>query len=116
MLTDRIYYVDKVINAKIYEDFEVVENSGFYQLLQYKLDKTFWRLDNYDKYQERFLVKLESQNNWTNYNSKELQIELLLKTKGLSDKKCIWNYCDKLALKGLVYCERHAYEEMGIRK
>jgi len=29
MLTDRIYYVDKVINAIIYEDFEVVENSGF---------------------------------------------------------------------------------------
>jgi len=116
MLTDRIYYVDNSILEIVQMDFDVIDDRGYYQLLQNKSDKTYWRLDNYDKYQERFLVKLESQTDWTIFNSKELQIELLSKTRGISDKKCMWINCNKSALQGLVYCERHAYEEMGIRK
>ena len=116
MLTERIYYVDEKILDIISKDFDLIETASFYELLQCRKDKTFWRLDAWDKYQERFIVRLDTIENWVNYDSKELQIGLLLQTRSASDNKCIWNKCEKPSLKGLVYCERHAYEDMGIRK
>lgn len=115
-MTERIYYVDKVILDSIKMDFELIDDKSWYQLYQHKIDKTFWRLDKYDKYQEQIFVGLDTSDNWIDFDDNDLRIDLLLKTRGVTQKKCIWNGCDKFTLKGLVYCERHAYKEMGIRK
>ncbi|MCE6988616.1 hypothetical protein [Dyadobacter sp. CY323] len=115
-LTEYIYYADVTIQAVISADFTFIDGAGWYELYQYNYDQSFWRLDRFDKLQELFFVKLPSKNDWANYNSQELQIELLVKTRGFTTMPCIWQGCAKLTLQGLAYCERHAYSEMGIRK
>lgn len=114
--SDKIYYLNQEILDQIVLDFDLIDQRPWYELYQYKIDKTYWRLDKPDKYQVQFFVQLESLSNWVNYDSSELQIDLLLKTRGNSTKKCIWAVCSKISLQGLVYCEVHAYKEMGIRK
>jgi len=115
-LIENIYYANKDILDTIKTDFELVDDKDWYQLYQHKTNKTYWRLDKWDKYQEQFFVRLDKTDNWIDFNDKELRIEHLLRTRGISDDKCILKNCDKPTLKGLVYCAEHAYEEMGIRK
>lgn len=115
-LSDKIYYVNQEILDQITIDFYLIDQSPWYELYQHKVDKRYWRLDKPDKYQVQFFVQLEKLNDWVNYDSHELQIDLLLKTRGNSTTKCIWTECDKISLQGLVFCEVHAYKEMGIKK
>lgn len=114
--SDYIYYLDKEVSDKIAIDFALIDQCGFYELYQYKIDKTFWRLDKADKYQVQFLVRMESLDDWVNFDSRNLEMSLLLKTRGNSIKKCIWAGCGRISLQRLVYCELHAYLEMGVRK
>jgi len=116
MLKDNIYYVDDVILQRIESDFDHIEKKGWYRLYQNKLDKSFWRLDEWDKYQVQIFVKLESVKNWEELDDKGLRMELLKEFRGLSNEKCKWKDCSRKALNNLVFCEIHAYKEMGIRK
>ncbi|MGQ7947149.1 hypothetical protein [Flavobacterium sp. WC2509] len=116
MLKENIYYVDDTILKRIDSDFELIEKKDWYRLYQNKTDKSFWRLDEWDKYQVQTFVKLKSVENWTEFNDEDLKIELLKKSRGLSIEKCNWKDCSKKALNNLVFCELHAYTEMGIRK
>lgn len=115
-LRESIYYVDNSILSTVSHSFSFVEELGWHELYQHKGDFSFWRLDKYDRLQERYFVKLPSQQDWTNYDSQELQIELLLRTRGASETPCIWENCTKSALHGLAFCERHAYLGMGVRQ
>ena len=115
-MTERIYYADNALLDTIKTEFDLIDDKNWYQLYQNKTDKSFWRLDKWDKYQERFFVRLDTSDNWTGFDDKEFRILLLCKTRGTAGIKCIWKDCERFALKELAYCERHAYEEMGIRK
>lgn len=111
-----IFYADKKILDKIKSDFELIEDKGWYLLYLDKKDKGYWRLNKWDKFQEQYFIKLDSTDNWDTFDSKELEIQLLKETRGTDDKTCIWTGCQRPNLMGLVYCERHAFEEMGIRR
>lgn len=111
-----IYYADKAILESIGTGFDLVDDRGWYSLHQHKTDKTFWRLDKWDKYQEQIFVRLNTPDNWTDFDDKELRIGLLLKSRNTTTENCVWKDCNGPALTGLAYCARHAYEEMGIRK
>ncbi|MDP4269897.1 MAG: hypothetical protein Q8909_07200 [Bacteroidota bacterium] len=116
-LSDKIYYAEKDILEIIKIDFDLINDTEWYQLYQHKIDKTIWRLDKWDKHQVQFFVRLSSIDNWTDFDDTELRIELLQKTRGTDmSRKCIWRECIRPSLNGLVYCEIHAYKEMGIRK
>ena len=115
-LKDKIYYTDKNILKIIESDFELIDQKNWYRLYRNKKDNSYWRLDEWDKYQQQFFVKLESTEKWSEFNDKNLRIELLKKLRGLSKEKCIWKDCEKTALNKIVYCENHTYNEMGIRK
>jgi hypothetical protein len=58
----------------------MVDDKDWYQLYQHKTNKTYWRLDKWDKYQEQFFVRLDKTDNWIDFDDKELRIELLLLT------------------------------------
>ncbi len=116
MLTENIYYVDGEILKKIDSDFEFIERKNFYLLYRNKGNNSFWRLDEWDKYQIQMFVKLESKENWAEYNDQDLRMDLLIKQRGVSNVKCKWKNCNKKALNNLVFCELHAYTEMGIRQ
>ena len=114
--TEDIYYADNVLLERIKDEFHLIEAESWHELYQHKTDSSFWRLDVWDKYQQQFFVRLITTDNWTGYDDKELRIGLLLKTRNTTDEQCAWKDCNRPALKGLAICERHAYEEMGIRK
>lgn len=116
MLSENIYYVDEEILKKIESDFELIEKKNWYLLYRNRENNSFWRLDEWDKYQIQLLVKLESAENWVDFNDLDLRLNLLREQRGVSNDKCKWKDCDKKALNNLVFCELHAYEEMGIRK
>ena len=116
MLTENIYYVDKEILKHIESDFEFIERKNWYLLYRNKKNNSFWRLDEWDKYQIQMFVKLESKENWAEYKDQDLRVNFLLKQRGVSNDKCKWKNCNKKALNNLVFCELHAYTEMGIRK
>ena len=61
-------------------------------------------------------LKIDSLENWAEFDDKDLRIELLKEFRGLSNEKCKWKDCSRKALNNLVFCEQHAYTEMGIRK
>ena len=115
-LTDKIYYADKNILKIIESEFELIDQKDWHRLYRNKTDNSFWRLDEWDKYQEQFFVRLESTDNWTEYDDRNLRIELLKKYRGTTDEKCTWKGCDKNALTEMAICEFHAYTEMGLRK
>lgn len=115
-LTDKIYYADKNILEIIESEFELIDQKNWYRLYLNITDNSFWRLDEWDKYQEQFFVRLESTDNWTEYDDQNLRIELLKKHRGTINKKCTWKDCDKNALTEMAICEFHAYTEMGLRK
>ena len=115
-LTDKIYYVDKNILKIIESEFELVDQKNWYRLYRNITDNSFWRLDEWGKYQEQFFVRLESTKNWTEYDGQKLRMELLKAYRGTTDQKCAWKDCDKNALIEMAICEFHAYTEMGIRK
>lgn len=116
MLKEKIYYADQNILEEIDTDFNLIERKGWYELYQNEKDKSYWRLDPNDKYQERFFVKLPTLENWTEFDDKDLRIELLLKERGKSDEICIWKNCKNNALNDLAYCEFHAYKQMNIKR
>ena len=116
MHTKNIFYIDEEILKIIESEFDLIEKKSWYRLYQNKEDKSFWRLDEWDKYQVQLFVKLESIENWSEYNDQDLRINLLKENRGLSQEKCKWKDCNKKALNNLVFCELHAYTEMGIRK
>ncbi|TXD75222.1 hypothetical protein [Algoriphagus ratkowskyi] len=115
-LSEKIYYADQNILNRIESDFELIDRKDWYRLYRNKKDNSFWRLDEWDKYQEQLFVRLESTENWTAYDDKKLRMELLKHNRGTSDKKCIWKDCDRNALTEMAFCEFHAYTEMGLRK
>ncbi len=116
MLNENIYYVDERILKRIDLDFELIEKKDWFKLYQNKAEKSFWRLDEWDKYQIQMFVKLKSAENWTEFNDQHLRIEFLKECRGLSNEKCKWKDCSRKALNNLVFCELHAYIEMGVRK
>lgn len=115
-LTEKIYYAEEDILKRIESDFELIDSKDWYILLQNKSDKSYWRLDVWDKYQEQCFVRLESNKDWSEYDDQELRIGLLKKLRGTTSNNCVWKECDKNALTDLTMCEYHAYSEMGLRK
>jgi hypothetical protein len=115
-LNEPINYVNDEILSSIESDFDLIEQRNWYKLYQHKINKSFWRLDEWDKYQDQFFVRLESLENWFEQDDRELRMEWLKKFRGTTKSKCIWKGCDNLALKELTMCEYHAYLEMGIRR
>ncbi len=113
---EKIYLADKALLKIIVSDFDIIDDKGWYLLYKHRADGTFWRLDKWDKYQVQCFVRLDTSECWVDFDDKELRIELLSKTRGLSNDTCIWGGCTMFALRGLAYCALHAYEKMGIRE
>jgi hypothetical protein len=115
-LSEKIYYADQAILKRIESEFELVTQKGWYRLYRNKMDNSYWRIDKPDKYQEPFFVRLESDENWTEFNDEALRMELLKNTRGTTEQNCAWKSCKRKTLTGIEICEFHAYTEMGIRK
>lgn len=95
---------------------EFVERANWYELYRHKINGTYWRLDAADKYQQRFLVRVERLEDWSTFDSGPLEQSLLLARRGgLGIDRCMQMGCDEVVLKGSAFCLGHTYER-GVRQ
>ena len=75
-----------------------------------------WKVDEWDKYQTSYAVKLKSQENWESYNSDSLIKKHMIKNRGgLIDTICIYGGCKMQCVNGVVFCIEHLWDT-GARK
>jgi hypothetical protein len=95
---------------------EFIDRAGWYELYRRTSDGTHWRLETEDKYQQRFLVRIDDLANWKTFDSAPLEKGLLLESRGgMSSETCMWQRCGAASLNGSAYCLDHTYEK-GVRK
>ena len=108
------YYAD--VEESFYKHLEKVDSSGWYELYKCKTSGQYWRIDIWDKGQERFVVKIENIKVWEIYDASSLIKDLIIKNRGgLTNQKCIWANCENRKVKGVAYCIDHLYES-GARR
>ena len=103
MLEDSIRYADDSVLQKVKESFDLIDTAPWYELYKSREDGSLWRLDEADKYQEQFLVRVDLSTDWSTYDASPLQIALLERTRGLGGERCFMKDCDRPALNKLVY-------------
>jgi hypothetical protein len=67
-----------------------------------------WRIDEWDKYQSQFAVRVPSAETWEAFDASELQKQFLISSRGgLEDSECAWSGCFHPRVKGVAYCVDH---------
>jgi hypothetical protein len=108
------YYGD--VGENFYEHLSKEGSSNWREFFKCESSGQYWRIDKYDRLQERFVVKIEDIKNWKDFDSSLLIKDLILKNRGGStDKECVWANCKNKRVKGVAYCIDHLYE-CGIRR
>ena len=70
-----------------------------------------WKVDEWDKYQTLYAVKVPEKEGWGNFDSVSLIKEKMISNRGgLTETKCMWAGCNKMQVKGSAYCINHLYE------
>jgi hypothetical protein len=101
---------------EVMNQLEFVDRRDWYELYRHKTDQTLWRLDTEDKYQQRFLVRVDDVSEWWAFDARPLHEALLQERRGgLGTAECIWQGCSERVLKGSAMCVRHMYDQ-GVRK
>ncbi len=100
----------------IMAQLEFLERADWVELYLRKHDDTLWRLDTYDKFQQRYLVRIDDRSKWQDFDASGLEKGLLFESRGgLSKELCLWNGCSAAALKSSAFCLDHTYAQ-GVRK
>lgn len=90
---------------------ELVDQANWYVPHRHKADGSYWRLDAGDKYQQRFLIRIDEPSAWATFDSRPLEKALLLEARGgLTDAACLRLGCALPALKRSAFCVDHTYE------
>lgn len=111
------YFDDGTATARAaMAELELIEQAGWYELYRRRFDDSYWRIAVADKYQQRFLIRIDDLNGWSTFDSGQLEQQLLLQRRGgLGRDACVVQGCDHLVVLGSAFCLAHTYER-GIRK
>jgi hypothetical protein len=97
-------------------ELDFVERANWYELYRHKADGSYWRLDADDKYQQRFMVRIDELDSWDTFDSRPLEKALLLEHRGgISDEVCLQQGCSLNTIGKSAFCLDHTYER-GVRK
>ena len=70
-----------------------------------------WKVDEWDKLQTLYAVKISEKENWERFDSIPLIKEkMVLNRGGLIETECMWAGCNNMQIKGSAYCVNHLYE------
>ena len=73
--------------------------------------KQLWKVDEWDKYQISYAVKVPTKENWEDFDSENLIKQAMIENRGgLIHEKCMWAGCSINRVKGSAYCVNHLYE------
>lgn len=79
-------------------------------LMQCPECKQYYKVDEWDKYQTCYAVKIPSAENWQAFDSESLIKEVMIKNRGgLSKESCMWSGCEMKQVKGSAFCVNHLY-------
>lgn len=97
-------------------ELELVATENWRRLYRHKGDGSHWALDEWDQYQERFLVRVKNLNSWATEDHSVAEKSLLLEQRGgESHALCMWRGCGQRAVRGVAICVDHLYAQ-GVRK
>src|SRR3546814_2487953 len=69
-----------------------------------------WRIDEWDKYQVQFVVRIPPGIQWEAFDSSPLQRQFLVRSRGgLADAECAWSGCHGKAVQGVAYCVENLF-------
>jgi hypothetical protein len=102
--------------AGFVKSLEEVAVGDWVRLMKCHHCKQYWRVDEWDKYQAQFAIKLKSDEGWETLDVVPLQKNFLLQSRGgTTEQECKWANCTNNRVKGAAYCVDHLYET-GVRK
>ncbi|MBC8377718.1 MAG: metal-binding protein [Planctomycetes bacterium] len=105
-----VFYYENA-GKNFYKHLEKVESSGWFELYKCKKSCQYWRIDVWDKLQERFVVRIEDVKNWEGFDVTPLIKELIIKNRGgATNQDCVWTGCKNKRVEGVAYCIDHLYE------
>lgn len=84
---------------------------GNWVLLMKCLDcNQLWKIDEWDKYQVSYAVKIPSKENWEGFDSEVLIKQAMIENRGgLTYQRCMQSGCNINQVKGSAYCVNHLY-------
>ena len=79
-------------------------------LMQCRDCKQLYKVDEWDKYQTCYAVKILSSDNWESFDSESIiKEQMVQKRGGLTNDPYMWSGCDIKQVKGSAYCVNHLY-------
>lgn len=89
---------------------EKLEVGNWVLLMKCPECKQLWKIDEWDKYQVSYAVKIPSQENWEDFDSEALIKQVMIENRGgLENQKCMQSGCYINQVKGSAYCVNHLY-------
>jgi hypothetical protein len=108
------YYEDA--EKEFYKYLQKIDSFDWYELYKCKACSQYWRIDVWDKLQERFVVRIEDTKNWEGFDITPLIKALIIKNRGgVENQDCAWVGCKNKKVKGVAYCIDHLYKG-GVRR
>ena len=87
-----------------------IDSGDWVRLVRCPRCSQLWSVDEWDKYQIRFAIKIPCREGWREFDSTPLRKEYLIRScGGLTDERCIFVNCDQPRVRGVVYCADHLY-------
>lgn len=85
---------------------------GAWVLLMQCLDcGQFWKVDEWDKYQSIYAVKVSNRHGWEEFDSEALIKERMIENRGgLTESECMQAGCGLKQVKGSAFCVEHLYK------
>lgn len=94
-----------------FQKMQVLEKGDWVRLLQCLICSQLWSLDEWDKYQTQFAIKLARREGWQEFDTAALRKQYLVQSRGgVTDEPCIWSGCTGHRVRGVVYCADHLYK------
>jgi hypothetical protein len=93
----------------LFPGFRHVDAAHWRALLRCPTCGQLWAVNEWDKYQIQFAVKIADAEGWT-ASDEALRKEYLAQSRGVNTAaKCMWSGCNKNQLNDSAYCVDHLY-------
>lgn len=94
----------------------LLDRQQWVELYRRARDGTHWRIDADDRYQQRFLVRIDELAGWASFDASALEMQLLLAQRGgLGTEACVCAGCHAPVLLGSAFCLPHSHAQ-GLRR
>ena len=108
-IQDLVYYDE--LPSLLISNLDQIDSSSWYQLFKCSVCGQYWRVDNEDRLQERYVLKIKQFDGWQNIDITILAKQNLLASRGGTNNEiCIWQDCANHQVKGVLYCIDHLWQ------